>query len=200
MVDNYAKYRDDLRGNQEVFLTDIMRSPKFEAIKQKHLDGVFMGIYKLLKRVEGDNENARKVQACANEISEVFKISKRSSLKLLLSSNHSASYSSKYLPHIKREGDEIVLRLHQKTNLGDIRAIWKLVKELQKEIGGSGSKQSINPELAFCIHRQYVLKGRKMADIFKDYSHRKLEGYDGKLPTLSDNDFRKYYKGVVEGL
>ena len=57
----------------------------------------------------------------------------------------------------------------------------------------------MNPELAYCIHRQHILKGRKIASIFKDYSHRRLEGYEGKPPTLSENDFRKYYKGVVEG-
>ena len=200
MTDNYAKYRDGLRGNQEVFLANIMRSPEFEVIKQKHLNNVFIGIYKLLKRVEGDDENARKVQACANEISEVFKISKQSALKLLLSPKHPASYSSRYLPHIKREGDEIVLRLHQKTTLEDVRTIWKLVKELQKEIGGSGGKQSINPELAFCVHRQYVLRGRKMKDVFDDYVNQRLDGYEHPPTIAYEDEFRKYYKRIIKGL
>lgn len=198
--ENHHKYLPELRGNQEVFLTYVTQSAEFKAIEKKHLHNVLMDIYSLLKRVEGDDESARKVHACASEISEVFKISKAAALKLLLDPKHPAAYRTRYLPHIKREGDEIVLRLHRKTTKKDIDTVWRLVRGLQQEIGGSGGKQSINPELAYCIHRQHVLKGRKMADIFDDYSHKRLEGYEGKSPTMGENDFRKYYKRVVEGL
>lgn len=198
--ETHRKYLPRLRGNQDVLLADIGRSPEFEVIEQKYLKNVFMGIYGLLGRVEGDDENARKVYACADEISKTFRISKENALRLLLKARAPAAYGTRYLPHIKREGNEIVLRLHQKTTKKDINTVWWLVKDLQREIGGSGGKQSINPELAYCIHRQHVLKGRKMADIFDDYSHKRLEGYEGKSPTLGENDFRKYYKGVVEGL
>ena len=198
--DTHRKYLSDLRGNQDVLLANIRRSPEFEAIEQKHLKNVFMGIYGLLNRVEGDDKNAHKVYACADEISDTFKISKENALRLLLKPQAPAAYSTRYLPHIRREGNEIVLRLHQKTTKKDINTVWRLVKDLQREIGGSGGKQSMNPELAYCIYRQHILKGRKIASIFKDYSHRRLEGYEGKPPTLSENDFRKYYKGVVEGL
>lgn len=190
----------DLRGNQDVLLADIRRSSEFEEIEQKHLKNVFMGIYELLNRVEGDDENANKVHACVNEISNTFKISKENALRLLLKPKTPAAYFARYLPHVKREGSEIVLRLHQKTTKKDIDTIWKLVKDLQREIGGSGSKQSINSELAYCIHRQHILKGRRIASVFKDYSYKQLEGYEGRSPTLSESDFRKYYKGVVEGL
>ena len=193
-------YRSDLRGNQDVFLADIRRSPEFEAIEEKYLKNVFMGIYGLLRRVEGDDDNARKVYACADEISKTFKISEKNAIRLLLTANVPAVYGTRYTPHIKQDGDEIIMRFGRKTTLADIKAVWGVVKGIQREIGSTGSKQSINPELAFCIHRQYVLKGRKMADIFKDYSRKKLEGYEGKSPTLSENDFRKYYKGIVEGL
>ena len=196
--DTHRKYLSDLRGNQDVLLASIRRSPEFEAIEQKHLKNVFMGIYELLNRVEGDDKNAHKVYACADEISDTFKISKENAL--LLKPQAPTAYSTRYLPHIRREGNEIVLRLHQKTTKKDINTVWRLVKDLQREIGGSGGKQSMNPELAYCIHRQHILKGRKIASIFKDYSHRRLEGYESKPPTLSENDFRKYYKGVVEGL
>ena len=181
-------------------MANIRRSPEFESIEQKHLKNVFMGIYGLLRRVEGDDENARKVYACADEISTVFKISKENALRLLLTAKAPATYGAKYMPHIKQDGDEVVMRFGRKTTLADIKAVWKVVKNVQREIGGTGSKQSINPELAYCIHRQYVLQKRKMADIFDDYSDKKLEGYEGKPPTLSENDFRKYYKGIVEGL
>ena len=198
--ETHHKYRSDLRGNQDVLLANIRRSPEFEAIKQKYLKNVFMGIYGLLKRVEGDDDNARKVHACADEISETFKISKDTATRLLLEPEQPAAYRYRYLPHIKQDGDEIVMRFGRKTTLADIKAVWKVVRDVQREIGGTGSKQSINPELAYCIHRQHVLKGRKIADIFDDYSHKRLEGYEGKPATLSENDFRKYYKRIVEGL
>lgn len=196
----HHKYLPNLRGNQDVFLANIRRSSEFEAIEQKYLKNVFMGIYGLLRRVEGDDDNARKVYACADEISEVFKISKENALRLLLSPKAPAVYGAKYIPHIKQDGDEVVMRFGRKTTLADIKAVWKVVKDVQREIGGTGGKQSINPELAYCIHRQHVLKRRKMADIFDDYSYKRLEGYENKSPTLSENDFRKYYQKIVEGL
>lgn len=183
-----------------MLLSNIRRSPEFEAIEQKHLKHVFMGIYELLKRVDGDDENARKVYACADEISRTFKISKEIALQLLLMPKAPTAYGTRYVPHIKQDGDEVVMRFGRKTTLADIKAVWKVVKDVQREIGGTGGKQSINPELAYCIYRQHVLKERKMADIFDDYSHKRLEGYEGKPPTLSENDFRKYYRSVVEGL
>ena len=198
--ETHHKYLSNLRGNQDVFLANIRRSPEFEAIEQKHFKNVFMGIYELLKRVEGDDKNARKVYACADEISEVFKISKENALRLLLTAKALTAYGMRYAPHIKQDGDEVVMRFGRKTTLADIKAVWKIVKDVQREIGGTGSKQSINPELAFCIYRQYILNGRRMADIFKDYSHKRLEGYEGKSPTMSENDFRKYYLDIVEGL
>lgn len=198
--ETHNAYLTNLRGNQDVLLADIRRSLEFEAIEEKYLKNVFMGIYGLLRRVEGDDENARKVYACADEISGVFKISRENALRILLTAKAPAAYGMKYTPHIKQDGDEIVMRFGHKTTLADIKAVWKIVKGIQREIGGTGGKQSINPELAFCIHRQHILNGRKMADIFNDYSHKKLEGYKGKIPTMSENDFRKYYRNIVEGL
>ena len=63
----HQKYCSNLRGNQDVLLADIRRSPEFEAIEQKYLKNVFMGIYELLRRVEGNDENARKVYVNTNE-------------------------------------------------------------------------------------------------------------------------------------
>lgn len=198
--ETHSTYLPKLKGNQEVLLADIRRSPEFKAIEHKHLNNVSMSIYTLLKRIEGDDDNARKVYVCADEINKTFNISKDNALRLLLTAKSPAVYGMKYTPHIKQDGDEVVMRFGRKTTLADIKAVWKIVKDIQREIGGTGGKQSINPELAFCIHRQHILNGRKIADIFNDYSHKRLEGYEGKSPTLSENDFRKYYKGVVEGL
>lgn len=198
--ESYKDYQQELRGNQEVFVVEIMRSPEFKAIKQKHLSGVFLGIYELLKRVEGNDESAQKVRACVTEITSVFRVSEDTALRMLLIPGQPESYSTRYLPHVRREGSEVVLRLNQKTTKKDIDTIWKLVKELQREIGGSGGKQSINPELAFCIHRQYILEGRKMKDIFDDYRRGKLEGYEHPATIEYEDEFRKYYKRVVKGL
>lgn len=99
--ETHHKYRPDLRGNQDVLLADIRRSPEFEAIEQKYLNNVFMGIYGLLGRVEGDDENARKIYACADEISKTFRISKENALRLLLKAKAPAAYGTRYLPHIK---------------------------------------------------------------------------------------------------
>lgn len=197
---NHRKHLPELRGNQDVLLAYIRRSAEFKAIEQKHLKSVFMGIYGLLKRIEGDDENTRKVHACAEEISDIFKISKSNAIKLLLEPEQPLAYRYKYLPHVKQEGDEVVLRFGHKTTQADIKAIWKVVRDVQREIGRTGGKQSINPELAYRIHRQHALKGRKIADVFNDYSHKRLEGYENKTPTLSENDFRKYYRRIVEGL
>ena len=198
--EDHRKHLPELRGNQDVLLAYIRRSEEFKAIEQKYLKNVFMGIYGLLKRVEGDDNNARKVRACAEEISSTFKISTRSAIKLLLEPGQPFAYHYRYLPHVKQEGDEVVLRFGHKTTQADIKAVWKVIRDVQREIGRTGSKQSINPELAYCVHRQHVLKGRKMADIFNDYSHKRLEGYENKRPSLSENDFRKYYRNIIKGL
>lgn len=183
-----------------MFLVDIMRSSEFQDIKANHLKDVFTGIYGLLRRIDQDDESGQKILACADEITEVFKISKDNAVHLLIAPPAPATYHMKYTPQIRREDDSIVLRIGQKTTQADIKAIWKHVKNLQKEIGGSGSKSSINPELAFCIHRQYVLKKRTMKDVFDDYRLHRLEGYNHP-PTIDDeDDFRKRYKRVVKGL
>jgi hypothetical protein len=196
----HPKYTNDLRGNQDVFLVDVMRSSEFQSIKEQHLKNIFTGIYGLLRRVDENDESGQKVLACADEISEVFKISKDNAIKLLIAPQAPAAYHMKYTPQIKRDGDDIVLRIGQKTTQADIKAIWKHVKSLQREIGGSGGKSSINPELAFCIHKQYVLRNRKMQDVFDDYRQNILEGYTHP-PTIEDEgEFRKRYKRVVKGL
>lgn len=179
---------------------DIMRSSEFQSIKEQHLENVFTGIYGLLRRVDENDESGQKVLTCADEISEVFKISKDNAVELLIAPQAPAVYHMKYTPQIKRDGDAIVLRIRQKTTQADIKAVWKHIKNLQREIGGSGVKSSINPELAFCIHRQYVLRKRKMKDVFDDYRQSTLEGYTHP-PTIEDEDeFRKRYKRVVKGL
>jgi|GEM_PF-1021701 len=199
-ADLHKKYTNDLRGNQDVFLIDIMRSLEFQEIYNRHLEHVFTGIYGLLHQVDENHESGRKIHACAAEISSTFRISKENALDLILMPTAPAVYRSRYSPRISRDGDDIVIRIGQKTKKEDILASWKIIKQYQQEMGGSGSKQSINPELYFCIHRQYILKGRKMADVFKDYRDQRLEGYNHP-PTITDEEeFRKRYKKVVRGL
>ena len=76
------------------------------------------------------------------------------------------------------------------------------VKKLKKEFLSytSNSKKSINPELAYCIHRQLTIRKRRIHDIFVDYINGKLDGYNHK-PTITDeSDFIKYYRRVVNGI
>lgn len=197
----HNQYVDDLRGNREIFLFDILHSPEFQTIRKKHLEHIYIGIDMLLKRVIDENhESGQRILACADEISQTFKISNEHALDLILTPNNSIGAKLRYLPRVSREGDEIIIRIGQKTTQADVEAAWKHVKSLQKELGGSGSKSSINPELAFCIHKQYVLKNRKMSEIFMDYTHGKLEGYEHVPTIMFEDDFRKYYKRVVKGL
>lgn len=197
----HEKYKSLLRGNQDVLLADIRRSDEFLRIEDKHLSNVFMGIYGLLQKViDDDDRSGKKVHACAEEIAEVFEISKDNALRLLLTARHPSVYVAKYRPRISRDGDEVVIRIGPKTTQADIKAAWKSIRGVQQEIGSVGSKVSINPELGFCIHRQYVLKGRKMKDIFDDYTKGVLEGYS-HAPTITyEDDFRKYYKRIVKGI
>lgn len=196
----HKKYINSLRGNQDVFLIDIMRSSEFQTIKKRHLTNVFTGIYGLLRRVDENDETGQKILACADEVSNVFKISTDNAVRLLLTPSAPAVYGMRYTPLVQQDGNDILIRIGQKTTREEVMKVWKYVKDLQKEMGGSGSKTSINPELAFCVHRQHVLKGRKMKDIFDDYRQQKLEGYD-HIPTIEDEDeFRKRYNKIVKGL
>lgn len=192
---------EGLRGNQEVFLGCIARSPEFQEIKEKHLKNVFMGLYSLYRRLDGLNVEAdKKVRACADEVSEVFGISQERALGLLFLPVQSSVNNLRYSPKVLRDGNEVVLRFGPRTTLQDIKTIWKVVRSVQREIGMVGSKTSINPELAYCIHKQYKMNGRKMTDVFGDYVNRKLEGYNHP-PTITDeHDFRNYYNDIVKGL
>ena len=195
-IDSY----DNLRGNQEVFLACIADNDEFKTIRNKYLKNVFMGIYQLLHGVSGDYENCKKVLACANEISAVLHISKENALRLLIMPSQAALRGMRYIPKVSRDGNEIVVQIGAKTTQADIKSVWSAIKDLQREIGDIGTKNSINPELAFCIHRQYVLEHRKKSEIFNDYQNGHLEGYS-HTPTITyEEDFRKYYKQVVKGL
>lgn len=190
-----------LRGNQEVFLSYIARSPEFIEIKERHLKNVFMALYSLLRRLGGLNPEAdKKILACAGEISEVFGISKDNAVTLLITPSQAALNSLRYAPKVSRDDNEVVLRFGAKTTLKDIKSIWGVVRSLQHEIGKVGSKTSINPELAYCIHRQYKMSGRKMTEVFNDYINRRLEGYNHSPTMTSEHEFRKYYKGIIKGL
>ena len=41
------------------------------------------------------------------------------------------------MPHIKQDGDEVVMRFGCKTTLTDIKAVWKIVKDVQQEVDGA---------------------------------------------------------------
>lgn len=86
------------------------------------------------KRVEGDDDNARKVHACAEEISQTFKMSRNNALRLLLTAKAPAAYGTRYTPHIKQDGDEVVMRFGHKTTLADIKAVWGVVETYSERL------------------------------------------------------------------
>ena len=192
---------DGLRGNQEVFLAYIVESDEYKAIVDKHLKNEFLGIDTLLRRISDINsEHGEKMLTCAAEISSVFHLTFNVALDLLVNASHPALRRQRYLPKISRDGDEVVIRIGVKTTQADIKVVWNVIKGIQKEIGGVSSKNSINPQLAYCIHREHILNGTKMADVFRQYLAGQLEGYRHKPTILDENEFRKYYRQIVKGL
>lgn len=201
MDEKYTKQNNlnQFRGNQDIFLGDLINSDEFKSIKNKYLKDVFLGINQLLGRCD-DSEMGRQIDLCADKVSDYFKIKKDIALKLILSTDHTIPFDMNYIPRVYSDEKYVYLRFNQKTALKDIESVWKKVKEEQKKLGKVSSKSSINPNLAFCIYRQYVLQNRKMMDIFKDYEVCKLDGYNYP-PTISDeHTFRKYYKNIIGGL
>lgn len=195
---SYAQY---LRGNQHIFIGDLMNSAEFKQLKNKYLpkDKVFLGIEQLLGKTIDDETND-KVRACAKEVTEVFKITEELAMKLLLGHNQMLPINMDYTPKVYSDDRYVYIRIGSKTTKADIEHSWKHIKDEQRKIGSVSSKASINSELAFCIYRQIVLNGRLINDVYADYRVRKLDGYEHP-PTIDDpRDFRKYYYRVTEGL
>lgn len=198
---NDRKYADSLRGNQDVFLADLMNSAEFIEIKDKYLSDVFTGIESLLgKAMDDDGKSSQRIRAATKEVVERFKLREDLATKLLLSHNLTLPMHLDYMPRVYEDGKHVFIRIGVKTTQEDVMNVWKLVKEEQKKLGNVGSKSSTNPELAFCIYRQYVVNGRKMKDIFTDYENEELEGYN-HAPTIRDRkEFKRYYDKVIREL
>lgn len=190
-----------LRGNQEVLLAHIAESKEFKAIKERYLKTEFLGIDMLLHKIQDIHSiHSKKVLSCAEEIGALFHTSKDMALYLLLTPSQPSLHRQRYTPKISRDGNEVVIRIGPKTTQADIKAVWGVIKDLQRDIGSVGSKSSINPELEYYIHREHVLKGSRISEIFAQYQSGRLDGYSRK-PTITDeNDFRKYYSQTVKGL
>lgn len=198
---NDRKYADNLRGNQDIFLADLMNSAEFIEIKNKHLSDVFTGIESLLGKVMDDESIAgKKIHAAAKEITERFKLREDVATRLLLSHRLTLPMHLDYTPRVYEDGRHVFIRIGAKTTQEDVIKAWKQVKEEQKKLGSVGSKSSINSELAFCIYRQYVLNGRGIKDIFTDYENGELEGYDHASTIRDRKEFKRYYDKTVRGL
>ena len=194
-------YTDGLRGNQDIFLADVMNSPEFVKIKNEYLPKprYFTGIHHLLSKLS-DDPTSRAIEKCADKISETFRLRRDIAIRLLISHNYTLPIDLSYLPKITSDENYVYLRIGPKTSQKDVMGVWKLVKEEQRKLGRIGSKTSINPELAFCIHRELVITGKSLKSIFADYQHGKLNGYEHKATIDDFDDFRKYYKRSTTGL
>lgn len=195
-------YTDKLRGNRDVFLGNILCSNEFNEIKTRYIkneDSAIFGIYQLLGHTDS-TKFGLKIESCVNEVSDKFKIKKDIALKLILNSHHTLALTMNYAPYVYNDGEYAYIRIGPKTTQNDIKNVWKLVKTEQRKLDSIGSKSSINPELAFCIHRQLIINQKKIAEVFEEYLNNKLDRYNHP-PTITDvKDFKKYYDKTVRGI
>lgn len=192
------------RGDKEVLLACISNSPEFKETMNKHLTNERLWLERLTRNPNiGSSHTKKVIDNCANEISQLFNI-KVNIAKYLIVTANSSKDRDPYQPKIISSPDNTRLYIEVKpeTTKADIIKIWPTVKKLKKEFLSytSNSKKSINPELAYCIHRQLTIRKRRIHDIFVDYINGKLDGYNHK-PTITDeSDFIKYYRRVVNGI
>lgn len=201
MTSKQQKNPNSLRGNQDIFLGDIINSQEFKDIKSKHLpkDNYFIGIHQLLGHID-DSEVGLAIKDCVDEVSKKFKLKFDTAQKLVLSNPHTLPINMNYIPTIYSDSKYVYVRIGPKTTQSDITNIWDQVRSEQRKLGNVGSKTSINPELAFCIHRQYIFNNKTIKEIYDEYLDEKLAGYKHPATINDIKDFKKYYDKTVRGI
>lgn len=190
---------DAYRGNKEVFLACIAGSPEFREIIDKHLSGRNLWLEHLTRNPDIDFGNKTAIDACASEISQLFQLKMDVARNLVVTADISKNRDL-HQPRIIQspDGNSLYVEIKPETTKADYVNMWGAIRKIKPR--STCGKKSINPELAYCIHRQLVIGKRHMHDIFLDYIDGKLAGYDHK-PTITDeNDFAKYYRRVVKGV
>src|SRR5687768_17310612 len=108
MTKQDESYTNNLRGNQDIFLANLMNSPEFIEIRDKHLSGIFTGIERLLgKVVDEESKSSKRIRAATKEISVRFKLKEDVAIKLLLSRNQTLPMHLNYIPKVYQDGEHV---------------------------------------------------------------------------------------------
>lgn len=195
----------DLRTNKEWFLYNLFTDTEFARIrddaveKLKKVDPV--GVSKLIGRGTDEYSNDI-IQGAINQLVEEFQINQETATRGLFHSKHLAGWNKARTPFAYIEDERIVISIGSETRLDDVKDLWSMqVTDLQNKLNEGRkkrSKPSDDPSLTYLIHKQ-IAGGRRLADIYSDYTYGRLAGYDGAT-NLSESDFRKHYRDVVQGL
>lgn len=106
------------------------------------------------------------------------------------------------IPKAKIDGDRITISVGSETRLEDIEHLWSIyVEDLQKRLPTYQSKRTPKAEqplLAYVIYKK-LLDGSSMSHIHEDYVKGTLDDRIAAHPDSVIEDFRKYYKRVVQG-
>lgn len=192
---NNTDFLDKFRGNPDTLLGYIRRDPDFIAITDKYLKNKFIGIDHLLHRTEDPV-----VLRCIDEVSQHFKLKPEIASKIVFFSKQTSDLDMGYIPKVSNDGQYVYIRLGAKTTQKDLRTIWPMVKQHQKEVGDVGTKKWANTLLAYCIYKQVEVNGRSLKSVYADYTDGKLEGYAHKATILDINEFRRYYYSFIKGI
>lgn len=131
-----------------------------------------------------------------------FRISKNTAVNALAYTKGNRILNKDRIPTAKIEKDRITISIGPETRLRDIEHLWKIqISSLQQQLPGFKLERAVlssQPRLAYIIHKN-KLKGRKMADIHEDYQKGKLDDAIPAHPLSVIEDFRQYYKDIVQG-
>lgn len=195
----------DLRTNKEWFLYSLFTDIEFARIRDEALEKLKkvdpVGVSKLIGHgTDGYSNNI--IQGAIDQLIEEFHINQETATRGLFHDKRFAGWNKARTPFAYIEDERIVISIGSETRLDDVKYLWSMqVTDLQNTLNEGRkkrSKPSNDPSLTYLIHKQ-IVGGRKLADVYSDYTHGRLAGYDGAT-NLSESDFRKHYRDVVQGL
>ncbi len=135
-------------------------------------------------------------------VCDKFKINRDVALKGLRYEAWSRVLNKDRIPTATVDGDRINISIGAETRLEDIEHLWDIYAEsLQKKLPAYQSKRTPKAEqplLAYVIHKK-SLDGNKMTHIHECYVKGTLDDRIPAHPESVIEDFRKYYKKVVQG-
>ncbi|HET6747051.1 MAG TPA: hypothetical protein VFH06_03035 [Candidatus Saccharimonadales bacterium] len=204
--------REDDRGlysprtDKDWFLYDLFTDSDFIEIKQHFLESVKavdpLGIMKLTGKpmVKSEEEIvAHYVKLLGAELDIHEEVARKG---LLLHNEYSQAWSRNRAPVAYIENNRINIVIGSETRRKDVIVIWDHIEKLQEQLQGSKrSATSKDTTLAFAIYKQKLRNPKKkLSEIYDDYQHERLEGYNGERHYTEYKDFIDYYHRVVKGI